>query len=267
MAKIEIIPIKAIKVISPSDSLIEVFFDSLKANNQSINESDILVIASKIIAVVQGRIVDLKKVIPSTEARKLAVQAKIPAEFAEIILKESQGRYLGVVPGAITTINQYGLLANAGADQSNAEDGKVILLPENMKENAKIFHQQILSKTGKYVGIIIADSRTMPLRLGTVGCALATYGFEPIIDERGNKDLYNKPMHITTRAIADQLATAAEIVMGETNEQTPFAIIRGFPMKKISEDKEIDINRLITMEKCMFLGPIVDCIKEKGEIK
>ena len=74
-------------------------------------------------------------------------------------------------------------------------------------------------------------------------------------------------MHITTRAIADQLATAAEIVMGETGEQTPFVIIRGFPMKKITEDKEVDINRLITMEKCMFLGPIVDCIKEKGENK
>jgi F420-0:gamma-glutamyl ligase len=114
----------------------------------------------------------------------------------------------------------------------------------------------------KYVGIIIADSRTTPLRLGTVGCALATYGFLSILDERGKKDLFGRPMHITVRAIADQLATAAEIVMGETDEMIPFAIIRGFPMIRISKDEEMDLNTLISPEECMFIGPYINKTNE-----
>jgi len=154
-------------------------------------------------------------------------------------------------------------MANAGADQSNVGIGKVILLPQNCKISAEKIHKRILDQLNKYVGIIIADSRTMPLRLGTVGGALATYGFKSIIDERGKNDLFGRPMHITTRAIADQLATAAELLMGETTEQTPFVIIRGYPIERISSEDEQDINSLITEDNCMFIGPLLPCLEEK----
>ncbi|MBY9000914.1 MAG: coenzyme F420-0:L-glutamate ligase, partial [Candidatus Heimdallarchaeota archaeon] len=190
-------------------------------------------------------------------------------EFTQIILDECDNNYIGVVPGALTTINHYGLLANAGADQSNVSDSSAILLPKNCKKSAKTLYVKILENTGKNVGIIIADSRTMPMRLGTVGTALATFGFASVIDERGKSDLFGRPMHMTSRAVADQLATAAEIVMGETDERIPFVIIRNFPLLQISEADEEDISDLIPADLCMFIGPLLPCIREKiqGETK
>ena len=97
----------------------------------------------------------------------------------------------------------------------------------------------------------------MPLRRGTVGGAIATCGFRSIIDERRKTDLFGNEMKSTTRAIADQLTCAAELVMGETSEQIPFVIIRNFPLKQISPEEETNINSLISAEECMFIGPFL----------
>ena len=257
MPQLQIIPIPSIKIIEVNDDLVSILVDSLSKNSIQLEENDIIVIASKVVAVSEGNIIAFSSISPSSEAIEIAQKAHIAPEFAQVILKESNGRFTGVVPGAITTLNQYGLLANAGVDQSNAGDKKIILLPKNCKKSAKLLHKKLLDKTGCYVGIIIADSRTTPLRLGTVGCALATYGFQSLLDERGHDDLFGRKMHITVRAIADQLATAAEIVMGETNEKIPFTIIRGYQMKRIKEEDEIDLNTQISAERCMFLGPFL----------
>ncbi len=107
---------------------------------------------------------------------------------------------------------------------------------------------------------ISVEELALKLGRGTV-TALGTYGFKSVTDERGKLDLFNRPMHITNRAIADQLATAAELVMGETNERVPFVIIRGYPIEKVTPDNEIDINTLITEEDCMFLGPLLPCLE------
>ncbi|MHA1224289.1 MAG: coenzyme F420-0:L-glutamate ligase [Candidatus Heimdallarchaeaceae archaeon] len=262
MFNVHIIPIKSYKIIDESDDLLEVLFTSLEKTNVKLEDGDILVIASKVVSVVEKRKKHFSEIEPSKEAKMLAKKAKIPPEFSQIILEESGSNYIGVVPGAITTLNEYGLLANAGADQSNVGEGYVVLLPTNCKVSAKKIFMQIFEKLKKYVAIIIADSRTMPLRLGTVGCALGTYGFVPVLDERGNEDLFGRPMHITTRAIADQLATAAELLMGETSEQVPFVIIRGYPVKRIEEKDETDVNKLIPAEKCMFIGPLLPYIKK-----
>jgi len=263
MPTLEIIPIKSFKILEEGDDLVSVLFESMKQENLNLEENDILVVASKIVSVVEHRVVHYSSIEPTQLAEKLAKKAKIDSEFAQVILEESNADYIGCVPGAITTISKYGLLANAGSDQSNVGEKQVVLLPKNCKESAKEIHEKLEEKTGKYVGIIIADSRTMPLRLGTVGGALATYGFKSIIDERGNQDLFGRQMHITTRAIADQLATAAEILMGETNERTPFVIIRGYPFERINKSDEIDINSRITAEQCMFIGPLLPCLREK----
>ena len=257
MNKIELIPIRSTKIIEKDTDIIEVILESLKEANIKLQNNDILVIASKVIATAEGRMIKLDEVKYSKKAEKLAKRAHIPPAFAEIILNECDNNVIGVVPGAITTINRYGLLANAGADQSNAGENRVITLPKNIKKSAKEFHEALRDRLNSYVGIIIADSRTMPLRLGTVGCALGTYGFEPIIDERGKEDLFNRPMHITVRALADQIATAAELLMGETNEQIPFVIVRGINIKRIPETEEKDINNLIKPDQCMFLGPLL----------
>jgi coenzyme F420-0:L-glutamate ligase len=257
MPSLEIIPVPSHKLIEEDDDFFSILEKSLKVSDIELKDDDILVIASKIVAVTEGSTVSFSSVNPTDEAVKLAQDAHMEPEFAQVILDESNYNYTGVVPGAITTINKYGLLANAGADQSNAGEERIILLPRDCKKSAEVIHGYLLDKMKKFVGVIIADSRTTPLRLGTVGCALATFGFLPIHDERGRNDLFGRPMHITVRAIADQLATAAEIVMGETDEMIPFAIIRGFPMIRISKDEEMDLNTLISAEECMFIGPFI----------
>ena len=263
MFNVEIIPVRSVKIIEEKDDLLTVLSQSLENQQISLEDDDILVIASKVISVVESRIVSYDTVEYGKLAEKLGKEAKIPPEFAQLILNESDGNYIGAVPGAITTINAYGLLANAGADQSNVGERQAILLPEDCKQSAKEFHEILREKHGKYVGIIVADSRTMPLRLGTVGGALATFGFKAVLDVRGKEDLFGRPMHITTRAIADQLATAAELVMGETDEQIPFVIIRGYSTLRINASEEEDLNTLITAEQCMFIGPLLKCLEEK----
>ncbi|MCG3225580.1 MAG: coenzyme F420-0:L-glutamate ligase [Candidatus Heimdallarchaeota archaeon] len=263
MFNVEIIPIRSVKIIEEEDDLLTVLGQSLENQKVSLKDDDILVIASKVISVAEGRIVSYDSVEYGELAEKLGIAAKISPEFAQLILNESGGNYIGAVPGAITTLNAYGLLANAGADQSNVGERQAILLPKDCKQSARKLHGFIHEKYGKYAGIIVADSRTMPLRLGTVGGALATFGFKAVLDVRGKKDLFGRPMHITTRAIADQLATAAELVMGETDERIPFVIIRGYSMSRINASEEKDLNTLITAEQCMFIGPLLKCLEEK----
>ncbi len=265
MPNIEIIAIPSHKIIEENDVLFDILLESMQSKSIVFQENDVLIIASKVVSVTEGRVVSFATVSPSPLAKKLAEQMQTATEFTQIILDECENNYIGVVPGALTTINKYGILANAGADQSNVKNNKAIILPVNCKKSAYDLHSRIFETTQKRVGVIIADSRTMPMRLGTVGTALATYGFKSVIDERGKSDLFERPMHITSRAIADQLATAAEIVMGETDERTPFVIIRNYPLIPISEDDEIDINDLILADLCMYIGPLMPCIKEKIE--
>ena len=263
MPNIEIIAIPSHKIIEESDVLFDILMESMQSKSLVFQENDVLIIASKVVSVTEGRVMSFAEVSPTLLAEELAEQMQTAAEFTQIVLDECENNYIGAVPGALTTINQYGLLANAGADQSNVEDNSTIVLPVDCKKSAHDLHSKIFETTQKQVGIIIADSRTMPMRLGTVGTALATYGFKSVIDERGKSDLFERPMHITSRAIADQLATAAEIVMGETNERIPFVVIRNYPLIPISEEDEIDVNDLIPADFCMFLGPLMPCINEK----
>jgi len=265
MPNIEIIAIPSQKIIEETDNLFDILVESMQSKSIVFQENDVLIIASKVVSVTEGRVKSFATVSPSLLAKELAEQMHTAVEFTQIILDECENNYIGVVPGALTTINKYGLLANAGADQSNVKENTTVVLPADSKKSARDLHSKIFKTTQKKVGIIIADSRTMPMRLGTVGTALATYGFKSVIDERGKSDLFGRPMHITSRAIADQLATAAEIVMGETDERTPFVIIRNYPLIAISEEDEKDINDLITADLCMFLGPLMPCIKEKIE--
>ncbi len=263
MSIVQIIPIPSNKIIEEEDDLVSVVLKSIEDQGHALQNDDILVIASKVVSVVEKRIRKYEDISPTKEAKVIGKRARISPEFAQIILDETNNKYIGTVPGAVTTLNKYGLMANAGADQSNVGDEKIILLPEDCKISAQKIHQKFLDQINSYIGIIIADSRTMPLRLGTVGGALATYGFQSVIDERGKNDLFGKPMHITTRAVGDQLATAAELLMGETDERIPFVIVRGYPIRRITNKEEQDINLLITEENCMFIGPLLPCLEEK----
>jgi coenzyme F420-0:L-glutamate ligase / coenzyme F420-1:gamma-L-glutamate ligase len=187
--------------------------------------NDIVVISSKFVSMSEGSVIKLSKVRVSKKAKDLSAKCHIDVKLAELVLRESEYVLRGV-PGFLLTIQDGMIAPNAGIDKSNAPRGHAILYPRHSFETAEKLKCKFLSELGIRVGIVIADSRLMPTRIGTTGIAIACAGFEPVEDQRGKRDLFGNVMRVTFRAVADGLATMGVAVMGETDESTPAAIIR-----------------------------------------
>jgi coenzyme F420-0:L-glutamate ligase/coenzyme F420-1:gamma-L-glutamate ligase len=215
-----------------------------------LKDGDVLVITSKIVATAQGRVKDLARIKPSTRARRIARRTGQAPEFVELVLREAD-RVLKISKGVMLTIKDGLICANAGVDLSNVPKGKAVLLPANPDMVAKRIRAMLSSKYGARIGVIISDSVVHPLRLGTVAQAIAVAGIEPVIDCRGQPDLYGKPLRITFRAVADQMATAAQLVMGEGGERIPAAVIRG-SMAKLTEKPTHSPK--MPPERCLHFG-------------
>jgi coenzyme F420-0:L-glutamate ligase len=143
------------------------------------------------------------------------------------------------------------LLPNAGVDASNAPPGCVTPLPVDPNASARTIKQAVEQATGATIGVIIADSRTHAMRLGCSGVAIGCAGIPSVIDDRGRCDLFGRKLEVTKRAIADNISSAAELVMGEADECTPAAVIRGTGLP-ISEDR-IGVDT-IAADECLFMG-------------
>lgn len=215
-------------IVKKGDQLLEIFIKTLREQKLSLEEKDILIISEKIVAVSQKRVRKLDDVTKiSDKAKKLASKYEMDERIVELILREATMILGGLKHVLLAKVNDF-LIANAGIDQSNAGHGKVVLLPENPKEVVWEYWKKLREEFNlTNLGVIISDSRVQPLRKGTIGIALATAGFEPIEDVRGKPDLFGRELEITLRAIADDLASAAQFVIGETNSQTPIAVVRG----------------------------------------
>lgn len=209
--------------------------DSLSAflkNAADIRDGDILVISSKAIATVEGAAIHLLDVVVSKEAEILAEKNVKSATFYQVVLNETErmhGKIVQSVHGIVLTElhpdpSQEGSLfvPNAGLDRSNIADGFVIGWPKDpVKSALKIREEMHLD-----IGIIVTDSGLVPRRRGVTAFALCNCGFDPIVSMIGSPDLFGQDMSVTEEAVADQLATAANFVMGNTNQCTPAAIIR-----------------------------------------
>jgi coenzyme F420-0:L-glutamate ligase/coenzyme F420-1:gamma-L-glutamate ligase len=232
--------IKAIQtpIIKKDQNLLAVFQDAL---NERLKEEDIVCVTSKVVSMEQGRIVKLSEVEPSKEARqmkklKYSKDFEAHPELAELVLRESD-RLFGDGFVYLTLKNNV-LIANAGIDLSNAPEGYAILWPEKPWNWASNFRKELKSRYEVVnIGVVITDSHLTPLRRGVTGFAMAYSGFEGIQSEIGKPDLFGKPLRITEKAVADSLATMAVLVMGESGEGTPFALIREAPV--IFTDREI----------------------------
>lgn len=214
--------------------------------------NDILIITSKVVSLENKLLIKLDGIIPTQRAIELAEKADMDPKVVQIIMDEPNTEVVGHVKNALLTINAFGMIPNSGVDQSNSPKGAVILLPRKPEEFATKIVNRIKDDFGVSVGVIIMDSTVNPLRQGTSGIALAVAGFEPVISDIGKTDLFGRLMVMTTRAIGDNIATAANIVMGESNEQTPFAIVRGLDFNFNDLGKKVD---LIPQEYCLFFGP------------
>ena len=199
----------------------------LKASEQvgGLRDKDVIVVASSALATAQGRLKKLTDVKPSATAKKLARRSELEPEFVQIVLKEAD-KVFGAVKGAIATLKDGMLCANAGVDHTNAPLGQVTLMPKNPDQAAADILKALGKRISGRLGVIVADSHVQPLRLGTVGQAIGVTGIEPAIDCRGKRDLFGRKLRITFRGVADQLASAAQVEMGEADERVPAVVIR-----------------------------------------
>jgi coenzyme F420-0:L-glutamate ligase / coenzyme F420-1:gamma-L-glutamate ligase len=226
------------ETIKPREDISVIFIKVLKKNKIQLKNKDILVVSSKVLAVSEGRISQVK-----SENFKTG-------DLKELILKE--GKKLFPSDYCWLTLKNGNLTPNAGIDRSNIMKGYVVLWPKNPNKFAE-FIQKSLKKEFKLtnLGVIIADSACEPLRLGVHGISIGHFGFEGIEDCRNKKDIYGKKFQFTQRAIADSLATAALLEMGETNEKKPFALIRAANVKFINK---ADKKKNIPLREDLFYG-------------
>lgn len=240
-------------IISAGDDLAKILETSLKEAGLEPLEGDIFVLAESAVASAEKRIVELASITPGKEAQDLGKKYELDPREMELVLKECDELF-GGVSGAALTITKGILAPNAGIDASNAPEGCVVLLPKDPRKSADELRKKLEQYYSCGLGVIIGDSRTQPLRLGCTGLALGVSGILPVEDARGSTDIYGKPLRITHKAIADNLVSAAELLMGEAGERVPCVLIRGAPVKYL--DESLDMPK-ISMDACMYFGNII----------
>ena len=221
-------------MVNPGDDLNVLILDGLKRAGLSLNHGDILVLAQKIVSKSEGRSVNLAQVKPSQEAVELAPKVEKDPRLIELILQESKS-ILRTRPGTIIVEHRLGFVcANAGIDRSNVrstdDSGEwVRLLPEDPDASAQYLRNQLEKDSGVSLGVLIIDSHGRAWRMGTAGVAIGFSGMPGLVDLRGEKDLFGFRLEITQVGAADELASAASLVMGQAAEGTPVVHARGFP--------------------------------------
>ena len=214
------------------DDIISRVISSLEDTDaKTIEDGDNLLFAESPLSTTEGRSVKLDDVTPSDEAYSLAEKYQMDPRLVEVILDESD-TIVGGIPGYLLAGKWDLILPNAGVDESNAPDGWVTRLPVDPEASARRLRDQIRERTGKDAAVVIIDSRTHSMRLGVSGVAIGCSGILPITDERGKPDLYGNKLQVTRRAIADSLASTAELLMGESSEGVPVVLVRGYPYIK-----------------------------------
>ncbi len=224
---------------------------TLQSNNARLEEGDVLVISTKYISNSQGRIVDLDEITTSEEGLRISKKFQLKSEIAEIIIRESDKIFGGIGGFVITSSNNI-MAPNAGIDKSNAKKGRAILYPAEPYLTAEEIRRKIFLKFFIHVGIILADSRLMPARIGTSGVAVACAGIEPVLDMRAKKDLNGNPLKVTFQAVADSLATIANHKMGEGAESKPFAIIKNSEAN-LTDRKIHPSEMTISPDQCVYV--------------
>ena len=244
-------PLRGIPPIAAGDDLADIVLAGLQKSDERLREGDVLVFAQKIVSKAEGRAVDLASVVPSTRALKLANETDKDARLVELILRESS-EVLRHRPGLLIVVHRLGfILANAGIDRSNVGDrDRVLLLPVDPDASAARIREDLRAKAGLDVVVMIIDSIGRPWRMGTVGTAIGASGIPALLDLRGRPDLHGRPLESTEIGLADELAAAASLAMGQADEGTPIVLARGVPYarregsaRELLRPKDMDLFR------------------------
>jgi coenzyme F420-0:L-glutamate ligase / coenzyme F420-1:gamma-L-glutamate ligase len=225
--------VPGIPLLQPGDDLGAIIIDAMGKAGLEPRNDDAIVVAQKVVSKVQGRYVDLATVTPSAQARQLAVEVDKDPRLVEVILRESS-RVVRSGPGVLIVEHRLGfIMANAGVDRSNVPPSAgaepVLLLPDDPDAAAGTLREQLMKHFGVRLGVVINDSFGRPWRRGSVGVALGAAGIPALRDLRGRPDLFGHPLRVTEIALADELAAAASVVMGQADEGLPVVLISGLP--------------------------------------
>lgn len=239
MTTTQLIALDHFPLVKPGDDLVALILASVKKNNLSLQNNDVIVLAQKIVSKSENRYVDLGSITPSPAAVDLASKTNKDPRTMEVLLGESR-EILRTRTNVVIVEHNHGYIhANAGIDQSNIlqEKGKeqLLLLPKDPDQSAKKLRDDIKKQSGIDVNIIINDSFGRPFRHGVCGVCIGSAGFEVIDNKIGQKDLFGNILQITEIAVADEVAAAASLVMGQADEGRPVVIVRGLTLKPSAE--------------------------------
>jgi coenzyme F420-0:L-glutamate ligase / coenzyme F420-1:gamma-L-glutamate ligase len=226
--EVRLIPIPVSGEIFPGDSIVEILLSALSRRRQTTRPGDILVVKHKIVSKVEGRLVDLSTIQPSTKSVTWAKKYGLDARVVELALRESRA-VVRRKNGVLITETHHGFLcANSGIDVSNVNGGRhALLLPKDPDRSARALHRELKKRTGLAIPVIITDSFGRPWREGLADSCIGIAGMKPLRDDRGRRDPHGYKLHASVEAVADELAAAAGLVCGKLN-RTPACIVRGF---------------------------------------
>ena len=224
-------PIPGIPLVRPRDDLAELLILACERQAISPKEGDVLVLAQKVVSKAEARYIDLATVVPSARAQSLAAEVEKDPRLVEVILGESR-RVVRRRPGILIVEHRLGfVMANAGVDRSNVDPEAgaepVLLLPRDPDGSAATLLARISAHFGKPLAVIISDSWGRAWRRGTVGVALGAAGLPAVMDLRGRPDLFGHELRVTETGFADEIASAASLLMGQAAEATPAVLVSG----------------------------------------
>ncbi|MBS7640828.1 MAG: coenzyme F420-0:L-glutamate ligase [Candidatus Bathyarchaeia archaeon] len=252
MQVIRIIPITGIPIIREGDDLGLLICEAAARQGTPIEDGDVIVVTHVVVSRAEGNVVNLNGISPSEFAKTIAENLGKDPALVEVILRESKS-IVRMGGGHLIAETKHGFIcANAGVDKSNVPgERNVALLPKDPDLSARRIRQRIKEITGKNVAVIISDTHGRPLREGEINVAIGVAGIKPIRDRRGERDLFGYVLRVKRTAVADELSSAAELVIGQADEGIPAAIIRGYQYER-SEDataKEL----IMPKEKDLFV--------------
>ena len=221
-------------LIQPGQDLSDEIINAIASESILVDDGDVIAIAQKIVSKSENRYLDISSLSPSEEAKTLSKQIDKDPKFIQAILNESK-KVVRYRMGVLIVEHKLGFIhANAGIDRSNIDQEQdiVLLLPEDPDESAKEISQSLSQFFKKNVSVIITDTMGRPFRNGIVGFTIGSHNIESILDERGQKDLYGNELKVTQIGIADELAAAASLLMGQAAQKKPVVIIKGYKFKQ-----------------------------------
>lgn len=257
MKKLTFFAIPNIPMIEPGDDLVSIIGKAIMQTEEKLLSNDIVVVAQKIISKAENRYINLADVVPSQEAKALALEVNKDPRHVQVILSESK-EVVKKKRGVLIVEHKLGFVhANAGVDRSNinkAQLEQVLLLPVAPDASARCLREGLQAQYGVQVGVIINDTSGRAWRNGLVGMALGVAGLTALEDHIGAKDLYDHPLEVTQVAVADELSAGASLLMGQKDEKTPVVVIRGYRaiepsdkaqqgVKPLLRPKELDLFR------------------------